>query len=564
MKSLSFPLPDYAVAGRGWLLRHWRTPVSLSPELLVLLVSVMFTLFYNGAFWHGVLAAEDLGWLQMGSYGLLLTSLQFLLMAAFVYCMSARVLLPLLIVIAAAVSYFTSHYGTYFDVGMIDNILQTDSHEARELLTPGFARHLLLFAVLPCLLVRRTGILRIPGKAALRRRLAWVAGAVAVFMVALLISYQSLASVMRNDKALRYLATPANYLVSMGRVLAAADPLPAMRIPIGEDAVLLPHKGNKPLLMVIVVGETVRAANWGLNGYARQTTPQLARRQGIVNFTDVSSCGTSTAVSLPCMFSSLGKQHYDKRSIESHESLLDVLQHAGFDVLWLDNQSGCKGVCDGVTSRRIAASDYPSRCGDGRCQDQVLVEEMRKQLDAVKAGVKKNTVVVLHQMGNHGPAYFQRYPEALRTFTPTCDSADLNRCTRQQIVNSYDNAILNTDAVLGGVIDYLGQQSGYAASMLYVSDHGESLGENGIYLHGLPYAIAPQQQTRVPMLWWSSADFDEAVDLDKACLEKTAHRALSHDNLFSTVLGVLGVTTGIARPELDITADASHRGVGQC
>ncbi|WP_458524750.1 phosphoethanolamine transferase [Onishia taeanensis] len=533
----------------SWLASLSRPLLTLSPERLTLLVCLVFTLFYQQAFWQQVIAAEPaLTVWQLLAYGLVLTVLQFIVFVLFITRHTAKPLLSVLFLLAAMVSYFTGHYGTYVDTHMIDNVLQTDTKEATELLTPGFAGYLLIYALLPLTLLWRVRLVDTFWPRALGRRLAYLATGLAVLTVALLLSYQSLLSLMRNHTELRYLITPGNALISTGRVLATSDPLPEQRLPIGEDATRLPRAGDRPLLMVLVVGETVRAANWGLNGYARQTTPRLATRD-MINFTEVRTCGTSTAVSLPCMFAPIGKDDYDERYIKSHESLLDVLDHAGVTVLWLDNQAGCKGVCDGVTHETISTDRHPHQCRDGRCLDEALDEELRDRLDSLEG----DTVIVLHQLGNHGPSYYQRYPEAFHRFTPTCDSADLSGCSQQAIINSYDNAILYTDSVLDRLIGALAGQSHHAASLLYVSDHGESLGEHGLYLHGLPYAIAPREQTHVPMVWWSSPVFDEAVGLDKGCLAGTRDAPLSHANLFHTVLGAMKIDSRIMKPQQDMT-----------
>ncbi|GGX85914.1 phosphoethanolamine transferase [Litchfieldella qijiaojingensis] len=544
-------------ASDHWLARHCRFSFTLSPEALTLLVCLAFTLFYNLAFWRGVLGDQSLltlsTWGRLASDALVLTSLQFVVFVLCVTRFSVKVVLTVLVWIAASVSYFTHYYGTYFNTDMIVNILQTDRQEAAELLTPRFVVHMLAFGVLPTLLLWRVRLVECGWKKAIGRKLAYLAGGIVVLGISLMLSYQSLSSLMRNNTELRYLVTPGNYLVSMGQVLAASDPPPSERLAIGEDATLAPVRGNKPLLLVMVVGESVRATNWGLNGYERQTTPRLAARD-VINFSDVSSCGTSTAVSVPCMFSPVGKSDYDKRYIQSHESLLDVLKHAGFQVLWVDNQSGCKGVCDEVVSLSPSPKDYPELCSQGRCLDGALLEEVKKQADNLKG----NTVIVLHQLGNHGPSYYRRYPATFRAFTPTCDSADLTQCSRQSIVNSYDDAVLYTDALLDGIIAYLDSQQHHAPALLYVSDHGESLGEHGIYLHGIPYSIAPSEQTKVPMVWWSSPTFDQSVGLDHGCLEARTDLPLSHDNLFHSVLGVLGVKSQVVQAERDITHDCRH------
>ena len=166
-----------------------------------------------------------------------------------------------------------------------------------------------------------------------------------------------------------------------------------------------------------MVGETARAQNWGLNGYARQTTPELAKIDGLINFSQMSACGTSTEVSLPCMFSPYGRRNYDEKEIRSHQSLLHVLDHAGVATLWRDNQSGCKGVCDGLPIQRLADAKDAELCNDKRCMDEILVKGFSAQLSPSKG----DQVVVLHQLGNHGPSYFERYPPQFKRFTPTCE-----------------------------------------------------------------------------------------------------------------------------------------------
>lgn len=537
---------------------HYRP--RMGPECLTLVTALAFTLFYNLPFWQGALAGYVLTkpgiWALAAGYAIVLTSLQSVVFLLFVGRWTVKPLLSLLIVLAAAVSYFTYYYGTYFDTTMLTNVLQTDIQETGELLTESLVLHMAIFAALPVALLWRVHIPAVSWRHAILRRTAYLSLTVVALVGSVLLTYHSLSPLMRNQPELRYLVTPGNYLVSLERVLAASDrATPQQRLPLEHDATAAPHEGQKPALLVIVVGETVRAANWGLNGYARQTTPQLAQRD-VINYPNVSSCGTSTAVSVPCMFSPLGHDDYDEGYISSHESLLDVLQNAGLKVLWLDNQSGCKGVCDGVASSSIAPGDYPSLCQDGRCFDAVLTEELKRYV----AQSNGDTVIVLHQMGNHGPSYYQRYPEAFRHFTPTCDSADLSQCSRQQIVNSYDNAILYNDQLLSGLTDYLDQQQGFAASMIYVSDHGESLGENGLYLHGLPYAIAPDAQTRVPMLWWLSDDFVKRFAIDTACLKAKADQPYRHANLFHTTLGLLDIRTDVYRAQQDIVRPCRSAG----
>ncbi len=533
----------------------------MSSEQLTLWVTFLFTILYNIAFWQSALAGYELN--EVGSWSMaismfaVMTSLQFIVFVPFVFRWSTKIILTLMLFVASCVSYFTSHYGTYFDTTMLDNVLQTDVKEARELFTTGLLLHMLIFFALPAVIIWQVRLEKASWSKAIFRRLAYFLGGVTVLLVSVMFSYQGLSSLMRNHKELRYLVTPGNYLISLSQVLAS-DTLSANapRLPVGSDAMIVAGEGKKPMLLVIVVGETVRAANWGLNGYERQTTPELAQQQSIFNFPSVTSCGTSTAVSLPCMFSLPGHDAYEKAYAREHESLLDLLKHAGLKVFWLDNQSGCKGVCDGVMSLTLAAEDYPELCEGGRCLDEALVEALKAQIEKQHPD---DTVIVLHQLGNHGPSYYQRYPAAYERFTPTCTTSDLSQCSQEEITNSYDNAILYTDHILNQVIETLSSQSAYAASMIYLSDHGESLGEKGLYLHGIPYAIAPNEQTQVPMLWWLSSDFAQRQGINTACLAQIANRPASHDNLFHSVLGLLNISTEVYREELDISRQCSGR-----
>jgi len=322
------------------------------------------------------------------------------------------------------------------------------------------------------------------------------------------------------------------------------------KLPIEHDAMATPRApGSRPRLLLIVLGETMRAQNWGLNGYARQTTPKLAQT-GVINFPDMHSCGTSTEVSVPCMFSPFGRHDYDEAKIRAHQSLLHVLEHAGIATLWRDNQSGCKGVCEGLQIQQLDDAKKPGLCKDGRCMDEILLDDLAAQVRA-RPG---DRVVVLHQLGSHGPAYFQRYPAQFRRFAPTCDTAELGNCSREQIVNTYDNTVLYTDHFLDRAIGTLRALPDYDTAMIYLSDHGESLGEKGLYLHGVPYAIAPAEQTRVPMVMWFSPEFAQDRGLDLKCLRQRANGRADQDNLFPSVLGLMQVRTSVYDRSRDLFA----------
>jgi lipid A ethanolaminephosphotransferase len=533
---------------------------SLHTETLVLACVLYLLLACNAPFWRAALAGRD--WGSAGTWALAAAMFASFSGAYVAFtCLLAtrwtvRPLLTGLVLVAAALSYYMDRYAIFFDRAMLRNVLATNTAEARELLGPDYLLHMLLFGVIPAALLWWPRLLRRTIGRAVLVRVAWLLGGFALMVAALLPVFADFASLMRNQREIRHLLNPGNAIAASIAEAAGSRARPAQLQAVGADAHLATNwSQRRRTLFVLVVGETARAQNFGLNGYARATTPELARRD-VVNFPRATACGTSTEVSLPCMFSPFGRRQYDEDRIASHESLLHVLQRAGIDVLWRDNQSGCKGVCAGLKVQEMARTLAPELCPGGTCFDEALLEGLGQA--AVDA--KGNLFVVLHQLGSHGPAYFKRYPASFRRFTPACEQDELRRCSQAEIVNAYDNTLLYTDHVLGRLIDLLqAREPQLDTAMLYVSDHGESLGESGLYLHGVPYPIAPDVQKHVPMVAWVSSGFARSAGLDVGCLRAKAGQPVSHDNLFHSVLGVLDVQTQAYDATMDVFAPCRRR-----
>lgn len=536
------------------LLPARRPMIRVETLLLAVLAWLMATM--NGAWWSAVGAGRDwsqpANWLFVAACFVALTLLHFALLAPLSNRWTVRPLLSLLVVVSAVASFYMHEFAVILDPTMIQNVLRTDSHEAGDLLTPGMFVWVVALSALPLAMIWIVRLERVPPLRAFFTRAAAVAGALVLGVVAILPISRDITSFMRNQREARYLITPSNYLYGLAvNSLHVARDASAPRTPVGTDAKLMRvARVAPPHVLVLVLGETARAQNFSLLGYERDTNPELEKLP-VTAFSNVKSCGTSTEISVPCMFSPYGRADYDESRIRNSETLLDVLVRAGYRVRWIDNQSGCKGVCKGagVEYEKIDASLAPDLCRDGECYDEVLA----RRLEAEMPEVRENTVFVLHMMGNHGPAYFHRYPAAFRRFVPDCATAELRDCSREQVVNAYDNAIGYTDHVLARVVGVLNHAAGRLDSaMLYVSDHGESLGEKGLYLHGIPYAIAPDQQTHVPMVVWLSPTMTRSGDVSAVCLDAKADTPLSHDNLFHSVLGLLDVSTSVYREERDL------------
>ncbi|NDO81813.1 phosphoethanolamine transferase EptA [Citrobacter sp. NCU1] len=454
-----------------------------------------------------------------------------------------RPLACLFILIGATAQYFILTYGIIIDRSMIANMMDTTPAETFALITPQMVLMVgvcgILAAVITCWVKIK------PTPPVLRSTVYRVVSVLVSLLLILLVAlffYKDYASLFRNNKQLIKALSPSGSIVATSSWYSheRLANLPLVRI--GEDAHRNPLMLKEPRknLTILIVGETSRADNFSLSGYSRQTNPRL-EKDNVVYFPHTTSCGTATAISVPCMFSGMPRKHYDEELAHHQEGLLDIIQRAGINVLWNDNDGGCKGACDRVPHQDMTVLNLPGQCIEGECYDEVLFHDLEEYIDKLQG----DGVIVLHTIGSHGPTYYHRYPPQFRKFTPTCDTNEIQTCSQQQLVNTYDNTILYIDYIIDKTINILkSHQDNFTTSLVYLSDHGESLGENGVYLHGLPYAIAPDTQKHVPMLLWLSDDYQKRYQVDQTCLQKQASsQDFSQDNLFSTMLGLTGVQT---------------------
>ncbi len=449
-----------------------------------------------------------------------------------------RWILAFFVIASSQAAYYMAQYGVVIDVDMLDNAMQTNPAEFWGLVTPSLVIRTLFLGLLPAWLVFRSRFRTLGFWRSLKARLLLIAGALvaAALLVAPLTA--SYASFIREHKQVRLYASPLFYTYSLARYanLHWIPHAPQPHRTLATDLKVIDgHRPNH--IVVLVVGETARADRFSLNGYARDTNPEL-RRQRVVSFTQVTSCGTSTAISVPCMFSALGRAHYDGDEAKRSDNVLDVLQRSGVRVLWRDNNSDSKGVADRVRYESFRSRERNPVC-DPECRDVGMLDGLDQY---IRENAGQDILIVMHPMGSHGPEYYKRYPAAFEKFTPVCRTGELQRCSKQEIDNAYDNSILYTDHFLSTVIDFLKPyDKSHATAMLYVSDHGESLGEKGMYLHGAPYALAPDTQIRVPVVLWFGENFDYSLD--------TAMRyrdvPFSHDELFCSLLTAFGRATSL-------------------
>ncbi len=531
-------------------MRQIRRP-NISDVTLVLITSVYLLFLTNFTFWSKAstyFAGHPWEEISMG-IGLLALFIATGLSIAVKYL--TKPVLIFFILIAAGASYFTDNAGVIISHQMIENMVTTTSAEAKHLITAEFCAYFALFGLLPSLLVGWVRIHHLTFGRKLVQHLKIIVPCLLVAIGSVALNYPAFASVFREHQDMMdTLNPPAPVISAVKYVKLALMERDIKAKPIGTDAHVIATGNARPIVTVIVVGETARAQNFAFYGYERDTNPET-RKRGVIAFGGTTSCGTSTAVSLPCMFSIYGRDEYSSYKAKATENLLDVLGYAGIRTEWWDDNTGSKGIADRTRYANFSQGDDPHFCFEGECRDDILVEKLRKELRSVKG----NTVFVLHQIGSHGPAYYMRYVEETAPFKPDCRTASFDNCTQEQLVNSYDDTIAYTDKILADVIDALKAESATMASaMIYMSDHGESLGESGLYLHGAPYMFAPESQTHVPFLAWFSENYASATGLDTSCVRSRREGPYSHDNLFHTVLGMMRVETGIYAKKLDVLA----------
>ncbi|ENZ7339534.1 TPA: phosphoethanolamine transferase EptA [Klebsiella aerogenes] len=521
-----------------------RRPV-LSRTAYLTLFACYIGIFLNLAFYRQVfplLPVNNLhNWLVFLSMPIVAISVMNIITTLASFLKLDRVVISLFILLSASAQYFIWTFGVVIDRSMIANIFDTTPAESFALLSTQMVIVLGLSGLLMVLVAWWIKVRRPASfwRGATMRLLNIAISALLIVLVAALF-YKDYASVFRNNKELVKSLSPSNSIVALNSWYAhnRMDNLPLVKI--GEDAKqkAVMHNGARKNLTIVVLGETSRAENFSLGGYDRETNPRL-KQDDVVYFPKTTSCGTATAVSVPCMFSNMPRAHYDEELAHHQEGVLDILQRAGVQVLWNDNDGGCKGACDRVPHQNVTNLNLSGECIDGECYDDVLFHNLDSYID----NLQQDGIIVLHTIGSHGPTYYNRYPAEFKKFTPTCDTNEIQSCTQQQLTNTYDNTILYVDYVVDKAIKLLqSKQDKFTTSLVYLSDHGESLGEDGVYLHGLPYSIAPDTQKHVPMLLWLSPDYQQRYGVSSQCLQQQAKtNDYSQDNLFSTLLGLLGV-----------------------
>ena len=532
-----------------------------SQAKLILLSAVFFASFYNFSFFKNVLntySMEGMNFVYICSITILLVSFLVLLFTLLSSKYTTKPILIIAFLVSSFTAYFMDTYHVVIDDSMIRNSMQTNLSESSDLFSLKLVIYVVLLGLLPSYLIYKTKIDYKSFKNEVFSKIKTIILSLILIIIIVFSFSKFYTSFFREHKPLRYHVNPIYWIYSIGKYINTTfNSGPIIVKTIGDDAKIkeeVKHdEVEKTELIIMVVGEAARANRFSLNGYEKETNP-LLKKEEITNFSNMYSCGTSTAESVPCMFSIFDKADYDYKKGISTENVLDVLKHTKYvNVLWRDNNSDSKGNALRVDFEDFRTSKTNTICEeDGECRDEGMLVGLDEYIKKHKG---EDILIVLHQMGNHGPAYYKRYPKEFEKFTPVCKSNQLEECTQEEVSNAYDNAILYTDYFLSKVINFLKPYSNdYETAMVYMSDHGESLGENGLYLHGLPYFMAPDEQKHIGALMWFDGDIKNEIDTVK--LNTYKNNSFSQDNLFHTLLGLFEVETQVYKKEMDILYNA--------
>ena len=436
----------------------------------------------------------------------------------------------------AVAVYFVLTYHVVLDETMMGNVLNTGFTESAEYLHPTLAVYVLALGVLPCWLLVRLRIRRTP-----RSHLAFLALVCLVFTaVWCLLASRSWLWFDENSKRVGGMIMPWSYVINSGRYLFPRLMAPDAQAPLPPAI----FASNEKIVVVLVIGEAARAKNFQLYGYNRPTNPLLSKA-GAVPLKNATTCATYTTAAVRCILSNV-----DARSPFStgYEPLPSYLQRSGVDVIWRTRNWGEPQI---TVQTYQKAGDLSADCAGARCAyDEVLLSGLEQR---IRASSSQRVFVVLHQSGSHGPAYYAKYPPEFEYFKPVCKSVELGRCTRDELVNAYDNTILYEDYFLSRVIGVLKQLQDRATLMIYVSDHGESLGEYGLYLHGIPYSLAPDVQKDIPFIIWMSDEFIRRKGVLRGQLE--SQRAHSQRDVFHSVMGAFSMHSDAYVGEYDVFSE---------
>ena len=433
-----------------------------------------------------------------------------------------KILLILFFIINAVAVYFINTYSVIIDESMIGNVLNTNYSESSSFFSIKLVLYVVFLGILPSIFIIKAKIITVTVK----KFLVSISLTLLFLLTLAFANASNWLWIDKNSKTLGGLAMPWSYAVNIPLFYIH-------QFKKNEKEILLPDatiKDNEKSVVILVIGESARSENFSLYGYPKNTNPLLSKIPNVSHFNATSDATYTTAG----VKSIVEHENTD----ELYEILPNYLYRNNVDVIWRTTNWGEPPVHIKNYQNREAL--MPNCKGDGCDYDGILLSGLKEQILASK---KNKILIVLHTSTSHGPTYSKKYPAQFEIFKPVCNSVELGNCSHTELVNAYDNTIVYTDYLLANVIKDLKQLQEYKSAMIFVSDHGESLGENNLYMHGLPRSIAPKQQYEIPFIVWTS---------DNSARQMKPNKILTQNYVFHSVLNFLNIQSPIYKEQMNI------------
>ena len=433
-----------------------------------------------------------------------------------------KILLVLFFIINAVAVYFINTYSVIIDESMIGNVLNTNYSESSSFFSIKLVLYVVLLGILPSIFIIKAKIITVTVK----KFLVSISLTLLFLLTLAFANASNWLWIDKNSKTLGGLAMPWSYAVNIPLFYIH-------QFKKNEKEILLPDatiKDNQKSVVILVIGESARSENFSLYGYPKNTNPLLSKIPNVSHFNATSDATYTTAG----VKSIVEHENTD----ELYEILPNYLYRNNVDVIWRTTNWGEPPVhIKNYQNREVL---MPNCKGDGCDYDGILLSGLKEQILASK---KNKILIVLHTSTSHGPTYSKKYPAQFEIFKPVCNSVELGNCSHTELVNAYDNTIVYTDYLLANVIEDLKQLQEYKSAMIFVSDHGESLGENNLYMHGLPRSIAPKQQYEIPFIVWTS---------DNSARQMKPNKILTQNYVFHSVLNFLNIQSPVYKEQMNI------------
>ncbi|HEU4789630.1 MAG TPA: phosphoethanolamine--lipid A transferase EptA [Flavobacterium sp.] len=434
---------------------------------------------------------------------------------------AGKFLLVTFFMINAVAVYFVNTYSIIIDESMVGNVLNTNYEEASSFFSIRLIVYLIFLGILPSIYIIRVNIINV----ALKKFLTLSSLTLLFIIVLIFANASNWLWIDKNSKQLGGLTMPWSYSVNTSLFYIH-------KYKKNEKEILLPNaiiKDNQKAVLVLVIGESARSQNFSLYGYKKNTNPLLSKTKNIFHF-NATSCATNTTAGVKCIL-----EHTN--SDDLYEILPNYLYRNNVEVVWRTTNWGEPPVhIKEYQNRDVLKVDCK---GEGCNYDEVLLAGLKEQILASK---KNKILIILHTSTSHGPTYSKKYPPSFEIFKPVCNSVEPGKCSQKELLNAYDNTIVYTDYILSKVIEDLKQLKEYKSAMIFVSDHGESLGEKNLYMHGVPISIAPKEQYEIPFIVWVS---DNSRQLK-------SNKKLSQNHVFHSVLNFLNIQSPVYNEEMNI------------